>query len=225
MNQQMTALILGATGVTGASLLELLLSNASYSQVITVTRKPIKVSHEKHINIVNALDRIEDIDLSKYSIHTIFSCLGTTRKKTPDLNQYRYIEIQIPILMAQKCISLGLQQIHFISAIGVNDRSRNFYISIKNQAENAIMNLPNHIRKFIYRPSLIIGKRSETRIMEQFSIFLFKILKPLFRLKFLRRYQAVHAENIAQTMLYHAIHFEQSGVVVVESEQIKSYGF
>lgn len=162
-----TALILGSSGLVGSHLLQVLLNDPEYDRVICIVRKESLLFHPKLKNITSEFD--PDADLGAYDrIDTLFSCLGTTRKKTPDLAQYRSIEIDIPMRYAKHCLAKGLQQVHYISAIGVKPGSRNFYIRIKSEAEEALKQagIP---RLHIYQPAFLIGDRNESRIWE--SIF------------------------------------------------------
>ena len=47
-----TVLIVGATGLIGSQLLELLLADDYYSKVIALTRKPLAIDHLKLDNLV-----------------------------------------------------------------------------------------------------------------------------------------------------------------------------
>ena len=56
------ALIVGATGLIGGQLLELLLADDRYSKVTALSRKPLLINHSKLDNVVVDFNR-----LSKYS--------------------------------------------------------------------------------------------------------------------------------------------------------------
>lgn len=214
----MNALLLGASGLTGELLLQLLLENEHYKKVIVITRKPLSYTDAKLHTIINDLTQPENISIQE-PIHVIFSCLGTTRKKTPNLEQYRHIEVEIPKRIAQKCIHLGLQQIHLISALGVKPNSSNFYIAIKHEAEQAILQFSS-IKKFIYRPSLILGNRKEKRRMEEIGILMYKLFSPIFSIKALKKFKAVSALQIAKTMLDFSLNPNTSNENIIENIEI-----
>lgn len=194
-----TALVLGATGLTGGAILQQLLQDENYSSVIIITRKNTGISHPKLKEIpmdpvtVVSSDRLPD------HVDTLFSCLGTTRKKTPDLNLYRQIELAIPVKVVQESLKRGLEKVHFISAIGANPESGNFYLAIKGEAENALSKLPIPVLH-IYRPSLIEGKRAEKRWVEVlFSKLMYIINFTL--IGTLKKYRSVKASTISNTMI------------------------
>lgn len=208
-----TAVVLGATGLVGEQVLQQLLEDDAFQKVIILTRRAMTYKHPKLENIVNDLTDVRSL-LKNEKVDVLFSCLGTTRKKTPDLNQYRHIEISIPETIAYNLKSNGLSQIHYISAIGVKENSDNFYIKIKNEAEKA-MSAVGVNALYIYRPSLIVGDRKDYRALEKLGAFLFKGLNFLMW-GGMKKYRSVDGMKIAAKMIaqskkpmpgQHIIHF------------------
>lgn len=194
-----TALILGSSGLTGSYILDLLLQDDSYQSVITINRKPSGLHHPKLTEIISQFNA--EKDLAPFtSIDTLFSCLGTTRKKTPDLQQYRSIEIDIPVRYARVALTKNLRQFHFISAVGVQPGSSNFYIRIKSEAEEALKSLPiPHLH--IYQPSLLTGQRKEKRLLEKFAASLFPLINRLLPKKWMH-YHSISAADLAYGMVH-----------------------
>ena len=60
--QKRNALIAGATGLVGNSLLNQLLKDDGYDKIIVITRKPIKLQHPKLIQQQIDFDRIETMN-------------------------------------------------------------------------------------------------------------------------------------------------------------------
>ena len=54
-----TALILGATGLVGSNVLDLLLKDNKYGRIYTVSRRKIAIEHDKLIQIISEIDDIE----------------------------------------------------------------------------------------------------------------------------------------------------------------------
>lgn len=193
-----TALILGSTGLTGSFVLEKLLTDSEYDKIILLNRKPSGISHVKIHEIIT--DFKSEIDLKSISkIDSIFSCLGTTRKKTPDLSQYRSIEIEIPYKIAKISIEKGLQSLHFISSIGASTKSNNYYLKIKGEAEEKLASLDiPHLH--IYRPSFLIGPRKENRLIEKIFMFIMPIFNP-FMFGKASKYKSMQIENLSKSMI------------------------
>ncbi len=194
-----TALILGSSGLTGSYILDLLLKDDSFQSVITINRKPSGIHHPKLTEIISQFNAEKDL-APFVSIDTIFSCLGTTRKKTPDLQQYRNIEIGIPVQYATVALTKNLQGFHFISAVGVQPGSGNFYIRIKSEAEEALKSL--HIPHLhIYQPSLLTGQRKEKRPLEKLAASLFPLINRILPKKWMH-YHSISAADLAKGMVF-----------------------
>lgn len=212
-----TALILGSTGLIGSLLLDKLLKHSDYSKVIMVVRKPQQINHPKLVEIVtdfNSQINLDDIE----TIDSIFSCLGTTRKKTPDLNAYRKIEIDIPVQFAQLGNKKGLTKFHYISAIGANATTSNFYLKMKGEAEKALQQ-ENVKQLFLYRPSLLTGNRAEYRLVENISAKVFHLVN-LFLVGNLSKYKSIEAEKVAQSLLENDVHATSEKVSVLYYNEI-----
>lgn len=193
-----TAIILGSSGLTGSFLLKNLILDKEYEQIILINRKSIGITEPKVREII--FDFKGDLNLDTFDkIDSIFSCLGTTRKKTPDLNQYREIEIEIPIRIAILALKKGLTTLHLISSIGASPNSSNFYLKIKGEAEERLTSLqiPS---LHIYRPSLLIGPRKENRLIEKIFMFSMPILNTLLFGK-ATKYKSMEVENLSKSMI------------------------
>lgn len=85
-----------------------------------------------------------------------------------------------------------------ISAIGADVRSPFFYSRVKGELEQALVWL-NFRDLQIFRPSLLLGKRSENRIAERTATMLEPLYSPLL-VGPLARYRPVYAETVARAM-------------------------
>ena len=193
-----TVLLLGSTGLIGSMILNQLLGDTSYSKIIVLVRKKQKFQHPKIVEIITDFKSV--IDLSSFNkIDSVFSCLGTTRKKTPDLKLYKKIEVDIPLEIAKRCLNKGLEKFHYISAIGANENSSNFYLKMKGEAEVALKQSVIPVLN-IYQPSLLIGNRKEKRLAEDLGAKIYPFIN-LFLLGSLSKYKAIKANKLAEAMI------------------------
>lgn len=212
-----SALVLGSSGLIGSLLLEKLFNHPDYSTIITIVRKPQQINHPKLIEIVT--DFNSDINLDDIeTINSIFSCLGTTRKKTPDLDAYHKIEVDIPNQFAKIGNQKGLTKFHYISAVGANANSSNFYLKMKGEAEETLQK--NTIKQlFLYRPSLLIGNRAEYRLAENISSKVFPLINFFLRGK-LSKYKSIEAGKVAQSLIENDLHSTSNKVSILHYNEI-----
>lgn len=211
-----TAIILGATGLTGSILLEKLLSDDRYSKVKLFGRKEVPISHDKlEQHLVHLLD-LEKY-ASDFKADDVFCCIGTTKKKTPDQNEYRKIDFGIPVDAAKLCKENDINTFAVISSIGAKVGSSNFYLKTKGEMENAVLEyeIPNTI---ILRPSLIVGDRNEKRAGEKFSILMMNLFNP-FMFGRMKKYRSIDARTIVSVMVHLANN--PIDIKIIESDLIK----
>ena len=96
----MKALIIGATGATGKYLVNTLLQNPYYTEVVTFLRRPGGVTDPKLSEIIIGFDQLEEV--SPYiKSDVLFSSLGTTLKAAGSKDKQRHIDYEIPLKFAE----------------------------------------------------------------------------------------------------------------------------
>ena len=210
-----TAIILGATGLTGSIVLKKLLADDNYSNVKLFSRSTCGVSHPKiEEHLVDVL-KLEDLG-SDFIADEVYCCIGTTKKKTPDQTKYHDIDYGIPVTAAKLCKENGIEVMAIVSAIGANPKSSIFYNRTKGEMEEAVLACKIS-RTYILRPSIIGGNRQEKRTGEKIGLTVFKFLKPLF-IGGLKKYAIKDASAIAERMIQLANSNEPTRVL--ESNEI-----
>lgn len=193
-----TAIILGATGLTGSIVLEKLLLNDAYEKIILFSRNPTGINHEKVKEHIVDLLNLEAVQ-NDFHADEVYCCIGTTKKKTPDQDAYISIDFGIPVATAKLCKQNGIKCLSIISAIGANPNSSIFYNRTKGEMEQAVLSYGIE-RTYIFRPSFIGGNRSEKRVGERIGLVIFNFLKPLFIGK-MKKYAVINASDIANRMI------------------------
>jgi len=213
----MRALIFGASGLIGNELLKLTLNDPYFSKVAVVVRKKLPIANFKLTQIISTF---EELEANRNSLQgdILFSCLGTTKSKTPDPNEYYKIDHDYPVLGSKIALENGAQYIHLVSSMGADSSLSNSYLKMKGEIEDDISKLAFQGIHF-YRPSLIIGKRAESRPLEKISMLIFNIINPLL-LGSLKNYRSIKATDIAKAMLSQAKK-EIKGIHVYQSNNIK----
>ena len=211
-----TALVLGATGLTGTSLVSLLLKDANYSKVITFTRKPIAVEHPKltqHLIDFNNLDDYKD--LIKGDI--VFCCLGTTIKTAGSQEAFKKVDYTYPTEFANLAKQNGVPTFYLQSSLGADSTSKNFYLQVKGETEHFIKAL-NFTSFITFRPSMLLGKRKEFRLGEVIGKIIMQLLSFIFIGK-LKRYKAIYVNQVAEAMIKQAT-TNKPGNLIIENEEM-----
>jgi uncharacterized protein YbjT (DUF2867 family) len=209
--------VAGASGLIGSKLLNILLLNPYYDEILILVRKELPITNKKLVQLVVDFDVLEEY-AAAITGHAIFCCIGSTKKKTPDLVAYRKIDHDYPLKLAQIAAQNGVEQYHLVSALGANGKSANFYTKMKGETEEAIKRTKLNCL-LIYQPSILTGDRGESRPMEKFAVGLMKIIDPLL-IGGLRKYRSIPAETVAQAM-FNESKKKQEGVFVHTSDKIK----
>ncbi len=213
-----TAIILGASGLTGSLLLKRLLSDPDYAKVKVFTRNSLGNSDPK---IEEFICDVIDLELQENNFKgdVVFCCIGTTKKKTPDKSIYYKIDYGIPVTAAKLCVKNEIDTIVVVSALGANVKSSIFYSRTKGEMEKAISDL--QIKNIYFmQPSFIGGDRSESRAGEKMGISIFKFIQPIL-IGPLRKFRLILADTIAKAMIKVAkIGYKKS---VLESDEIESF--
>jgi uncharacterized protein YbjT (DUF2867 family) len=192
--------LLGASGLVGSNVLNELLAHDQVGQVTVLVRTPLQLTHPKLTQVRTDLTDLSALD-SIGPVDALFCCIGTTRKKTPDLIQYKAIDYGITMAVATYAKAHGCKQIHLVSSVGANSKASNFYLKIKGEVEEGIQALGVE-RCFIYRPSMLIGARNESRPAEKLG----QLLTPIFDVfTFGGQYHSIRASKLAQSMVRNAM--------------------
>lgn len=214
--EQRTALILGASGLTGQVLLQLLLADSLYSTVTIYVRKQVLLSHPKLQQLIVNYEKLD----TAVQADDVFCCLGTTIKKAGSQQAFRQVDLVYSQKVAELQRNAGSKRFLLISAVGADEHSSIFYSSTKGQVEKAITVL-KYPCTCIFRPSLIMGERSERRVGEKIAILLAKMTGRFF-IGPLKKYQPVSALGIAKAM-QNAAHQFEDGLHFISSDEIKKF--
>lgn len=193
-----TAIILGATGLTGTLLLDTLIKDYRYDTIKLFSRKKIDGLPSKVIQFIGNVIELENFK-KDFTGDEVFCCIGTTAKKTPNKTIYKQIDYGIPVTAAKLSKENNIKTFIVVSAIGANSKSGIFYNKIKGEMQRDVL-LQNIKNTYILQPSLIKGNRNETRTGEKIGLVVFKLIQPLFRGK-LKKYRIIEATSIAKAMV------------------------
>ncbi len=198
--KELTAVVIGATGLTGSLLVEELLEDTDFKAVRALVRNPAEINHPKLEQRVVDFNDLNDYTQKFGEGDIIFCCIGTTQKKVhKDKAAYTKIDYDIPVNAAGIGISRGFKQFLIVSAIGANEKSSNFYLSLKGKTENRIKQFP-FVSIGIFQPSILNGNRKESRIGERLAQIIMDLFSFLL-LGSLKKFRAIGADSVAKAMI------------------------
>lgn len=193
----MRAALIGATGLIGGHLLKSLLNDPFFTAVKVLIRRPLPLDHPRLEKVLVDFEEAESFRLALENCDVIFCAVGTTQKKVRgDKEAYRKVDFDIPVQAARWGKEAGCRCFVVVSSAGAEAYSRNFYLRLKGEMEEAVKAAGiRHLH--ILQPSLLLGARQESRPAERFAQW----LMPLISFLLPARYRPVKAEKVAEQML------------------------
>lgn len=210
-----TAMIAGSTGLIGSQVLQLLLDSDEYSKVVAITRQDL-TPHPKLTQIKTDFQQASNV-IAGHSADDVFCCLGTTMAKAKSKENFYQVDFFYPFLLAKTSLHFGAKRFLLVSALGANKNARVYYNQVKGEVEEAIQGV-GFPTLHIFRPSLLLGPRRESRTGEDAAKFVYRYFGFLIP----RRLKAIESIKVARAMIYFASQ-PQTGVFIHESEELQQF--
>ena len=193
-----TALVFGSSGLIGGHLLNELIQSDNYNKIKLFVRSEHGSNHSKTEIIKTDFNNLEN---HKEDIKgdDCFFCIGTTKQNSPDKNEYKRVELDVPKKIAQIAKSNLVNSFVFVSSGYADPNSSGDYLKFKGLVEEELKRL-SFSKLGIMRPSFLMGDRKEKRVGEKVGIFIFKLLSPLF-LGPLKKMKPIHSKKVAKAMI------------------------
>lgn len=190
------AIVAGATGLVGKSILEGLLADPTVAAVHSLGRRESAIRHSKltaHVVTFSALPVLPRAD-------EVYLALGTTIKVAGSQAAFRAVDHDANLAVATAALSAGCRRVGLVSAMGADARSMVFYSRVKGELENALTQMPFE-GLVIARPSMLVGDREAlgqpTRRGEELAFLLGNALGFLIP----DNYKPIEAASVAQALL------------------------
>lgn len=193
-----------------------LLSHPRAGRVTALVRRSTGRKHDRlHEREVN-FDLLK-AELSGAHATHIFCCLGTTMAKAGSEEAFRRVDYDYPLLLGEIAASLNAEFL-VVTAVGADANSKIFYNRVKGELERDLgsLRLPG-LR--IFRPSLLLGERSEQRTAERVGSAFARPLSPLF-VGPLRKYRPIEAALVARAMVAVAVNPPSEPMTLYEAARM-----
>jgi uncharacterized protein YbjT (DUF2867 family) len=233
------AFIAGTSGLVGMQLLHQLIKDSGYDYIISVGRRKLALKHNKLLQVTGDLATLKSWDLEeklraedigglmfplvdaiaqgKVEIHA-FCTLGTTIKTAGSQQKFYEVDHDFVLNYAFWSKKLGVQRFLFVSSLGADPRSKVFYNKVKGETEEDLKVIPFDYLG-IFRPSILLGNRSDLRMGEEVAkIF----MKPLVWLKLAKGIRPIYDHQVAKNMIHHANQAKSVKVEVILSKDMQN---
>jgi uncharacterized protein YbjT (DUF2867 family) len=193
----MRIVVIGGTGLVGGLLLRRLLETSGV-EVHALSRRSTGLVHPQfHEHLAPVAEW--PVIVRALAPEKAVSALGTTTKKSGSTAAFRKVDHDMVLEFALATHETGARQMLLVSSVGANARSRNFYLRLKGEVEQALEQI-GFERLDIFRPGLLRGERhNDRRLRERAAIAISPITNMLLRGP-LQRYAAIDAAGVAAAM-------------------------
>lgn len=212
------ATVIGATGLIGGHLVDILGNDEAFSKVRVLVRRDVTYANTKiEVRVIDFSDEIAFRDGIKGS-DAVFCAVGTTQKKVGgNRKEYRKVDYDIPVNAARFCYETGCPVFLVVSSVGASSSVKNFYLRLKGEMEEAVRKT-NVVSISVFRPSMLVGERKEHRFGEDSA----KFLSLLFSFMIPEKYKPVQAFEVANAMI-EAAKLKKPGFHIYHYREIKTF--
>lgn len=194
-----SALVAGSTGLVGSNVIDLLAAGSHYTNLYALVRRSAARVPEGVSAVKVDFDKLGP-DSPLPAVDDVYICLGTTMKNAGSKEDFRRVDFDYVVRVAEQARAAGATRLAVVSSVGASAASKTFYLRVKGEMEAAISGL-GYERLSILRPGLLIGDRpADKRLLEGISQKIMPLIDPLLRGSMLR-YRSVAGESVARAMI------------------------
>ncbi|PZX53418.1 NAD-dependent epimerase/dehydratase family protein [Algoriphagus ratkowskyi] len=232
------ALISGASGLVGKEVLHQLFKNSAYDYVLSIGRRKLAIKQQKLVQIEGDMTKlgswkwedkitsqslggaynalVESLNEGKAEIHA-FSSLGTTIKQAGSKEKFYAVDHELVIGFANWAKKLGASKFLYVSSSGADMNSSIYYSKVKGEVERDLK-IIGFDYVAIFRPSLLMGNRSEFRLGESAAQIL---MKPLIWLKLFKNVRPIYDYQVAKALVRTALAKQSTSSEIISSGEMQ----
>ena len=190
------ALVVGATGLVGRELVQLLLQDARFEKVVVFVRRTTGIRQaklEEHIVPFDTPDSWQHLVTGDF----LFSTLGTTIKQAGSQSAQYKVDYTYQYQFAKAAALNGVPSYVLVSSAGAKPSSPIFYSRMKGELEEDIKKLQIPFIHII-QPGLLTGERKDFRLGEKLMAPVLSLVKYI---PVISQYRPIEGKTVAQAMI------------------------
>lgn len=211
-----SAIVIGATGLVGSFVTLKLLDDNRYEKVKVFVRSSLGIKHPKLEESIVNFDQLENWK-DKLIGDELYSALGTTIKKAGGKEKQYKIDFTYQYEVAKAAAENNVKSYFLVSSLGADYKSGNFYLRMKGNLDEKVQQL-NFEKIRIFKPSILVGLRSEKRLGESLGIKVAGLVTSI--IPALKKYKPINASTVAEAMINSANSDSSEKICIYDSDQI-----
>ncbi|MFM5953839.1 MAG: NAD(P)H-binding protein [Novosphingobium sp.] len=191
--------LVGASGLIGMSLIRMAVGRPDI-RIIAIARSELRLPPGARMDVLLADPSGWGDAIAAVNADVLVCALGTTWKKAgKDEAVFRAVDQDLVLACARAAKAAGVRQMITVSSVGADPMTKNFYLKVKGETEQALGKV-GLTRLDILRPGLLRGPREERRLAEKLAMIASPVADLLLHGKY-RKYRSIRADALAQAIV------------------------
>lgn len=199
MSRAVRICLVGASGLVGGAVIRACMGRTGV-RLTAVSRRELDLPPGARMEVLLAEPANWGDAIAAARPDVVVCALGTTwAKADKDEATFRAVDQQLVLDCARWGVEGGARQFVFVSSIGADATAKSLYLRVKGEVENALAKV-GYARLDILRPGLLLGARSERRMLERIGQIVAPVTDRLL-VGGMARWRSIRAETLAEAIL------------------------
>ena len=222
MSDSRSAVVLGATGAVGSSVVRALLAGEVWRRVTVLVRRADALADLKDARLERHVGDV--LDAGEYerflSGHGVAFCtMGIGEPSKGAREEFKRVDLDGTAAFAAACRRQGVHHFSLLTAVLANPKSGIHYTRIKGEVEERVKDL-GFARASFFRPSLLVTPTNRYGLTQGLALAAIPFLDPLL-LGPLSRFRSIKVGDLGKAMVRHAER-PGAGVEVLEWREFQA---
>ncbi|HEU5466870.1 MAG TPA: NAD(P)H-binding protein [Gemmatimonadales bacterium] len=222
MSDSRSAVVLGATGAVGSSVVRALLADDAWKRVTVLVRRPDALKDFKDPRLERHV--VDVLDAGQYERFlaghgAAFCTMGLGEPSKCPREEFKKVDLDGTATFAAACRRQGVTHFLLLTAVGANARSSIYYAHIKGEVEDRVRGL-GFARASFFRPSMLMTPTNRYGFTQGVFLKVFPFIDPLL-VGPLSRFRSITVSDLGKAMVRHAER-PGAGVEVLEWKEFQA---